>query len=92
MANGRARAGAQHLRESDVRRMSGVKVNNLSGGGYAGRTAAGEKQKSPFRWRCARGKHPYPSRTRWLSPGRPMVLCGGLHGRAGGCRNLWKGL
>ena len=41
MANGRARAGAQHWRESDVRRMSGVKGNNLSSGGYAGRIAAG---------------------------------------------------
>ena len=39
-----------------------------------------------FWWRCAWGKHPYPSRTRWLRPRRPMVLCWRRHGRAGGCR------
>ena len=43
-----------------------------------------------IRWRCAWGKHPYPSRTRWLSPRRPMVLCWRRHGRAGGCRIPWK--
>ena len=42
-----------------------------------------------FRWRCAQGTHPYPSRTRWLRPGRPMVLCWRRHGRAGGCRRTW---
>ena len=42
-----------------------------------------------FRWRCAQGTHPYPSRTRWLRPGRPMVLCWRRHGRAGGCRGTW---
>ena len=39
-----------------------------------------------FRWRCVEGKHPYPYRTRWLRPLRPMVLCWKRHGRAGGCR------
>ena len=39
-----------------------------------------------FWWRCARGTHPFPSRTRWLRPGRPMVLCWRRHGRAGGCQ------
>ena len=37
--------------------------------------------------RYARGKHPYPSRTRWLSPGRPMVLYWRRYGRAGGCQD-----
>ena len=41
-----------------------------------------------FWWRCARGKHPFPSRTRRLRPGRPMVLCWGRHGRAGGRQTL----
>ena len=39
-----------------------------------------------FRWRCAQGKHPYPSRTRWLSSGRPMILYWRRYGKAGGCR------
>ena len=43
-----------------------------------------------FWWRCARGKHPFPSRTRWLRPGRPMVLCWRRHGRAGG-RQILRG-
>ena len=30
------------------------------------------------------GQHPYPSRTRRLRPLRPMILCGRLHGKAGG--------
>ena len=42
-----------------------------------------------FWCRCARGKHPYPSRTRWLSPGRPMILRWGRRGKAGGCQILW---
>ena len=37
-------------------------------------------------WRYVRGQHPFPSRTRWLRPGRPMVLCWRRHGRAGGCQ------
>ena len=37
-------------------------------------------------WRCAWGKHPSTSRTRWLRPRRPMVLCWRRHGRAGGCQ------
>ena len=43
-----------------------------------------------FRWRCVRGKHPFPSRTRRLRPRRPMVLCWRRHGRVGGCRILFK--
>ena len=43
-----------------------------------------------FWCRCARGKHPYPSRTRWLSPGRPMILRWGRRGKAGGCQILLK--
>ena len=39
-----------------------------------------------FRWRCVLGKHPYPSRTRWLRPQRPMVLHWRRCGRAGGCQ------
>ena len=39
-----------------------------------------------FRCRCAWWKHPYPSRTRRLRPGRPMILCWRRHGKAGGCR------
>ena len=42
------------------------------------------------RWRCAYGKHPYPSRTRWLRRKRPRILCRGRHGKAGGCRGLQK--
>ena len=41
---------------------------------------------NPSGWRCAQGTHPFPSRTRWLRPERPMVLCWRRHGRAGGCR------
>ena len=43
-----------------------------------------------FRWRCAQGTHPFSSRTRWLRPKRPMVLCWRRYGRAGGCRNPLK--
>ena len=43
-----------------------------------------------FRWRCASGKHPYPSRTRWLRLKRPMILCWRRHGKAGGCREPLK--
>ena len=39
-----------------------------------------------FRCRCAWGTHPFPSRTRWLRPKRPMILCWRRHGKAGGCR------
>ena len=42
-----------------------------------------------FWCRYALGTHPFPSRTRWLRPGRPMVLCWRRYGRAGGRRNLW---
>ena len=37
-----------------------------------------------FWCRCALGKHPFPSRTRRLRPGRPMVLHWRRCGRAGG--------
>ena len=40
-----------------------------------------------FRWRCACGKFPYPSRTRWSSGRRPMVLRWRRRGRAGGRRD-----
>src|SRR5699024_5614563 len=43
-----------------------------------------------FRWRCASGKHPYPSRTRRLRLKRPMILCWRRHGKAGGCREPQK--
>ena len=39
-----------------------------------------------FWWRCEKGKHPYPYRTRRLSPKRPRVLCWRRHGRVGGCQ------
>ena len=39
-----------------------------------------------FRWRCVLGAHPYPSRTRWLRPKRPMILGWRRPGKAGGCR------
>ena len=44
------------------------------------------KRTKSFWWRCAEGKHPYPSRTRWLRPQRPMVLHWRRCGRAGGCQ------
>ena len=44
-------------------------------------------QLKDFRCRCVRGKHPFPSRTRRLRPGRPMVLRWRRRGRAGGRRN-----
>ena len=35
-------------------------------------------QITEYRWcRCAYGKHPYPSRTRWLRHKRPMVTLPG---------------
>src|SRR4029434_2602388 len=38
------------------------------------------------------GPHPFPSRTRKLSPPGPMVLCWQRHGRVGRCRvNSVKG-
>ena len=36
----------------------------------------------------ARGSHPFPSRTRKLSPSAPMVLPGKLGGRVGHCRDF----
>ena len=50
----------------------------------------GAKQLEIFRWRCAHGKHPFPSRTRRLRRRRPMVLCWRRHGRVGGCRIHFK--
>ena len=44
------------------------------------------KASRNFRWRCVLGKHPYPSRTRRLRPGRPKVLYWQRYGRIGGCR------
>jgi hypothetical protein len=37
----------------------------------------------------AKGKHPFPSRTRKLSPSAPMVLRGELRGRVGRRRNFF---
>ena len=37
-----------------------------------------------------RGSHPFPSRTRKLSPSAPMVLSGKLGGRVGHCRDFNK--
>ena len=42
-----------------------------------------------FRWRCAWGSYPYPSRTRWSSRRRPMVLRP-ERGRAGGRRSTFQ--
>ena len=47
------------------------------------------KRGSFFRWRCAQGRHPFSSRTRWLRPGRPMILYWRRYGKAGGCRIKW---
>ena len=44
-----------------------------------------------FWWRCGQGTHPFPSRTRWLRPDRPMVLHWRRCGRAGG-RQIIKSL
>ena len=52
-----------------------VKIKDLTG-----------KIAKDFRWRCAYGTHPFPSRTRWLRHKRPMVLYWKRYGRAGGCR------
>ena len=50
-------------------------------------------QKTKRFWcRYAQGKHPYPSRTRWLRLERPMVLCWRRHGRAGGCQIIYGGV
>ena len=49
------------------------------------------KHTQSFWWRCARGTHPFSSRTRRLRPGRPMVLCRRRHGRAGG-RQIFGGI
>ena len=45
-----------------------------------------------FRCRCAWGKHPSTSRTRWLRPRRPMILYWRRYGKAGGCRIFKKSL
>ena len=50
-----------------------------------------EGNNKSFWWRCAYGAHPFSSRTRRLRRKRPMVLCRGRHGRAGGCQ-IKKGL
>ena len=47
------------------------------------------KEKSSWR-RCARGAHPYPSRTRRLRRGRPRILRWRRRGKAGGCQ-LYNG-
>ena len=45
-----------------------------------------------FWWRCAWGKHPYTSRTRWLSLKRPMILYRRRYGKAGGCQIAYGGI
>ena len=47
-----------------------------------------EKKREPrdFWRRCVLGEHAYPSRTRGLSLGRPMVLYWRRYGRVGGCQ------
>ena len=52
-------------------------------------TAALTTTSRRFWWRCAYGRHPYPSRTRRLRRKRPMVLCWRRHGRVGGCQIKW---
>ena len=56
-----------------------------SGGFRIGKKCTREDNKKLW-WRYVRGTHPFPSRTRWLRPGRPMVLCWRRHGRVGGCQ------
>ena len=43
-----------------------------------------------FRWQCVWGSHPFPSRTRRLSPRRPKVLRWRRRGRPGGCRSPYE--
>ena len=50
-----------------------------------------QKMVAYFWWRCAWGTHPFPSRTRWLRPKRPMVLHWRRCGRVGG-RQIYKSL
>ena len=47
-----------------------------------------QKNIGHFWCRCAQGTHPFPSRTRWLRPKRPMILCWRRHGKAGGCQDF----
>ncbi len=42
----------------------------------------------PFLVVMARGNHPFPSRTRQLSPSAPMVLAGRPVGRVGHCKEI----
>ena len=51
-----------------------------------GRPAAG--CASGFAVAIAKGFHPFPFRTRPLSPSEPMVLHGKLCGRVGRCREI----
>ena len=48
-------------------------------------------EKAVFRWRCASGSHPFPSRTRWLRLTRPTILGWRRPGKIGGCR-IYGGL
>ena len=46
------------------------------------------KEHKSFLVTMARGNHPFPSRTRQLSPSAPMVLVGRPAGRVGRCQEL----
>ena len=49
-------------------------------------------RREEFQWRCAYGRHAYPSRTRELRHKRPMVLYWRRYGRVGGCWIIKKKL
>src|SRR5699024_11027639 len=71
-------------RTTDSTEMKRSGIEGVAGGRY------GVQITKDFRWRCASGKHPYPSRTRRLRLKRPMILCWRRHGKAGGCREPQK--
>ena len=74
----------------------GLSSGEAGDGTKRGRVPLARLERTPprtqaFWWRRAQGKHPYPSRTRRLRPGRPMILCWRRHGKAGGCRIFLRG-
>ena len=62
-----------------------LRFNSLCSIYYQNRTIAGCEASGNFIVEIDMSRGPYPSRTRWLRPERPMVLCWRRHGRAGGC-------